>query len=97
MVIKFDVNRDDREAISKIVDRAAERFESIDRLSLEMDITATHANGNPLDLAGLLDAEPFDFAHDIAGIVRHLDRTTGALTDCFVPRYADRRAEAVQS
>lgn len=43
-----------------------------------------------LDLEGLLKAKPFDFAHDICGIIRHMDRSSypGKLTDCFVPRFA---------
>jgi len=53
-----------------------------------MDLAAVHANGCPLDLAGLYDATPLDFCHDIYGIRRHLDRTTGKLGDCFIPRYA---------
>lgn len=53
-----------------------------------MDLTAVHANGCPLDLSGLAQADEFDFSHDILGIRRHLNRRTGKLEDCFVPRYA---------
>lgn len=53
-----------------------------------MDITACHANGTPLRLRELLDAPEFDFAHDVLGIRRHIDRTTGQLQDCFLPRFA---------
>lgn len=53
-----------------------------------MDIIATHANGCPLRLEELLTAERFDFSHDVFGIRRHIDRQTGKLQDCFLPRYA---------
>lgn len=57
-----------------------------DLLSLSMDITATHLNGCPLDFDKLLTASDPDFAHDVFGISRHIDRTTGKLKDHFLPR-----------
>jgi len=53
-----------------------------------MDLSACHANGCPLDFEKLLAAPDFDFIHDVLGIRRHLDRATGNLMDCFVPRCA---------
>ncbi len=81
-------------AILAIADRAVEAARRrsshpADRLlkaEVMMDITATHANGCPLDLDKLLAAPDFDFAHDVFGIRRHLDRTTGELRDFFLPR-----------
>jgi hypothetical protein len=58
------------------------------RKRLQLDLTATHLNGCPLDLHKLLQFDDFNFTHDITGIARHLDRTTGELRDCFVPRCA---------
>lgn len=52
-------------------------------------IVACHGGSCPLRLQELLDAEANDFAHDILGIRRHLDRETGKLQDCFLPRYFD--------
>jgi hypothetical protein len=57
-------------------------------LSCEMDLTACHANGCPLDLERMLSGRPFDLAHDIAGISIHIDRTTGKLAGHFQPRFA---------
>ncbi len=54
-----------------------------------MDIDACHSNGNPLKLLDLLQADDTNFAHDVFGIRRFIDRTSGKLTDCFVPRYSD--------
>jgi hypothetical protein len=53
-----------------------------------MDITAAHCNGMTLNLTALLNADDANFAHDIGGIVQHINRQTGELENCFVPRYA---------
>ena len=55
---------------------------------LLLDLEITHCNGCELDLVALANASQSDFAHDISGIVRHLNRTTGRLGGCFLPRYA---------
>jgi len=85
--VRFKVTELEAERIKMIVERAERRLQGVDRLQLTMDITAVHANGCPLDLPKLLHAPDFDFAHDIWGIHRHLDRTTGKLS-CFLPRCA---------
>ena len=59
------------------------------QISTMMDIEACH-NGNPLMLAELLNADVWDFAHDVFGIQENIDRTTGKLMNCFVPRYSVR-------
>ncbi len=56
-----------------------------DRLSVTMDLTVASNLGH-VDLDRLLDAAPSDLAHDVGGIVRHLDRETGGLRGGFVPR-----------
>ena len=56
-------------------------------IDMIMDLSAVHLHGGGLKLAELLKAPEVDFAHDIAGIVRHLDRKSGKLLDCFSPRY----------
>lgn len=53
-----------------------------------MDVTACHANGCPLDLEKLLHADAFNFSHDVFGIARYINRNTGKLENCFVPRCA---------
>lgn len=86
MMISFQASKEDHETIARIVDRALMVRRDMDRLSLNMDLTACHANGHPLNLEKLLKAPDFDFAHDVFGIVRHIDRDTGKLTRCFSPR-----------
>lgn len=83
--------------ISRIIDRADDfspgRFRRID---LMMDLQAANGvNGNAsLNLSRLLAASDADFVHDVFGIARHMDRSTGKLGDCFVPRHAVASVEA---
>lgn len=91
MTISFSTTTEDAKIIGQIATRACTVWPEGDRLNFEMDITATHVNGCPLKLAELLAADDFNFAHDVAGIYRHLDRTTGKLLDCFLPRFAQKQ------
>lgn len=80
----------DIEIIAKIVDRAATMNIGLgDRISQMMDIDHAHAQ-HPLRLDDFLSADDFNFAHDFCGIQRHMNRTTGQLDNCFVPRFARR-------
>lgn len=95
-MISFRVTKYELAVIEQIVDRALAElrkagFQSQDRMTLHMDITACHANGTPLRLGELLKADDFNFAHDVLGINRHIDRKTGKLTDCFSPRFSVRQ------
>ena len=79
--------------ISRLISEIGARMMRIDsdtdRLSLEMDLGACHMNGCPLDLHKLLHAEHGSFGHDVRGIVRFIDRTTGKLPEGkFLPRCA---------
>jgi hypothetical protein len=94
MMISFTTTKDEHRLITQIADRASAMGLSVKpqieypRTDAAMDIIAVHANGCPLRLDALLAAEPFDFAHDVFGIRRHLNRETGQLEHCFTPRYA---------
>lgn len=80
--------------ISEISNRAvalckkSDELPDIDKMDLDMDIGAVHANGIKLDLDKFFKFPDFDFMHDVFGIQRHIDRGTGTLQDCFVPRCA---------
>lgn len=87
-MINFEVSYEDAGLIKKIVERAMTLAPDADRLGLEMDITACHANGCKLALRSLLEADDFNFIHDIFGIQKCIDRTTGKLTSFFLPRYS---------
>lgn len=92
MQVKFDVTEAEGVLISRIADRAMvfARAYGIDYPYRDclMDLTATHANGCPLKLGQLLDADQMNFTHDVFGIRNHIDRRTGQLNDCFCPRFA---------
>lgn len=97
MTINFSVTSLEASTIQKIVERAeiiaADLGTTINRMSLTMDLTACHANGTPLKLDELFGADRFNFVHDVWGVMRHIDRSTGKLTDRFLPRYAAPEAE----
>lgn len=59
-----------------------------------MDVEACHCNGTPLRLHDLLAASEGDFAHDLGMIFSEIDRKTGKLVGCGVPRYAVEQAAA---
>lgn len=96
-VLNWNVTKAEHDLIYRIAIRAehlATRMgvEYLIRDAL-MDLTACHANACKLDLADLAAAPDGDFAHDVFGIRNHLNRDTGRLEDCFLPRYADRSAQ----
>lgn len=100
-MISFKTSRRDSELLNIAADRAVAmaRDHGLDYTKSDalMDLTACHANGCALDLPKLLAADEFNFAHDAFGIRRYLDRQTGQLTQCFIPRCAahDRNRDPV--
>lgn len=90
--ISFEVSKEQSRTITKIVARAKKMNSRVDGLSLTMDLCACHANDTPMDFERLLAADDFNFAHDVFGIIRHMDRETGRLKDFFSPRFALRGA-----
>lgn len=87
-------------AVFEAIVKACERFERIaadlglaipNRITRLMDLLVCHGNGCPLQLDELvIVATDRDFVHDVAGITRHMDRTTGRLGDGFTPRFVRR-------
>ena len=91
MTITFASSLPQLHIISQVADRAhAEIFTVYDikqpHQDTVMDLCACNSNGCPLDFQKLLDFPAFDFTHDILGIREHINRTTGKLEDCFMPR-----------
>lgn len=80
-------DRETNELIVEITRRLRREIPNItfDVMSLCMDLTACH-NLEHVHLPTLLGAALGDFVHDIGGIHEHLDRETGELGGCFVPR-----------
>lgn len=89
-MIKWEISNKDFKLIVRIADRVKRDWPDYpdDRRTLIMDLNACHANGCPLDLAALLEANELEFSHDIGEIRKHLNRRTGKIEGCFVPRYA---------
>ncbi len=90
-MIKWNCTKTDRALIKQIVTRAAKDAQELEidypTRDIEMDVTAAHCNGCPLDLEKLLHASDADFGHDIFGIRRFIDRTTGRIdSGKFHPR-----------
>jgi hypothetical protein len=86
--INFHLNKKESAVMKKIIDRAEKVFPKRDRLDIYMDLTACHCNGTRIDLDKLLNADDFNFVHDVAGIAGHIDRDTGKIGGHFLPRCA---------
>jgi len=87
--INWNTTQEEDHLIELIVERAFHELNLsgiIDETSLSMDLTATHLNGTPLDFNKLLSFDDFSFGHDVYGISSNLDRNTGELDNCFLPR-----------
>ena len=90
--ICFDVTAHESSTIYKLVKRAraleiSHGGKARSKIEWLMDFKACHANGTPLRLDALLEADDFNFMHDALGICRHLNRETGKLENNFSPRF----------
>jgi hypothetical protein len=91
-MLNWKTSKEDHDIIVTIAERYIYLLKTADipipkKLDLIMDIEAVHNNGCPLNLDDLLNASDDDFAHDLIGIQVNLNRKTGKLENCFVPRY----------
>lgn len=74
------------ECIKRICERAEQMgIEQNDRVTLFMDLDAV-AEKTDINLLKLLNFDDENFAHDVVGIQRHLDRNSKELKNHFVPR-----------
>lgn len=81
-----NTSKSDLAMIHIIADRASKLFK-MPVLQVEMDIVLANAT-HPLRLDDFLKAERMDFAHDVYGIQKNLDRATGELKNFFTPRFS---------
>ncbi len=74
--------------MDKIANRAMAFFNKpkFDRMTILLDLEFVHER-TPLRLKEFLDADNFNFAHDVMGIHRHMDRRTKKLSNRFSPRF----------
>lgn len=84
--------------ISKLLDRAktdgyvrgpAAPDHWYEPVTFMLDMVNVH-NAVPMDFQRMLEADRFNFIHDVAGIARHMNRETGQLEGGFLPRFAKR-------
>lgn len=69
----------------------------IDIIQLAFVLFDYHNQRAPLQLAALVDADGFNFTHDVSGIIRaHNEGPTSIHARTFLPRYADRTAGAAK-
>ena len=86
--INFGASKDEIRKILEVQTRASKLGHVKDTISFHMDITACHLNGCKLDFDKLMDFDDFSFIHDVVGIQNNINRITGKLDNCFVPRCA---------
>ena len=85
-MINWDsLKKEESVTILKIVVRAKKLIPELPTLDTNMDIGATHIN-KKLNLDKLLKFNDFNFLHDITGITYNINRETGKLENCFLPR-----------
>lgn len=82
---------DQLEIILNIAERAAAlaNKNGTKRLDVMMALTFVHQH-TPLQLQELLETDDGNFAHDVFGILQHIDPKTTELGGCFVPRFRRR-------
>ena len=78
----------------KLIVKIAEKADNMgllifDRLSLIMDLECANREFN-LRLEEFLDADNFNFAHDISGIQNNINRQTKQFENCFLPRFSSK-------
>ena len=87
-----DFNYDSMDIAEEIFDRAEGIGIAPDnKRAAMMDLMAANGvNGNAkLNYAKLLAFPAGDFGHDFNGIIANINRKTGALENCFLPRCAE--------
>ena len=87
----IEFNYDSFDAAEAVYDRANRMgIAHADKTAIVLDLLAANGvNGNaPLDYARLLSFRDGDFGHDFGGIRANLNRRTGQIVNCFLPRCA---------
>ena len=86
-MIEWDkMKEEDVRVVQQIVRRAQELRPGVDIEILGMDLNAAQIT-TPMNLTALLETDDYQFSHDVFGIHRHINRSTGELEN-FRPRFA---------
>jgi hypothetical protein len=84
--------KEDNTHIKQIAVRASSMFRRwgilVDPAYIESELKIVHEEICRLRLEELMDADEGNFAHDVAGIHRHLDILDGSFREGFSPRFA---------
>ncbi len=90
-MINFTTTKEEDVLIDKIINRAIElEFDNVNYQDSSMDLSAVHSNDVKIDFEKLLSADDFNFIHDFEGIRQNINRNTGKLNNCFLPRFTKR-------
>lgn len=85
----------DLQTATKVAQRAVNggliRPSKVLTLLIDLDKAVEHLD---LDLDRLLNADPWDFVHDLNGIQAHIDRSTEEFVGDWLPRCSRSRKEA---
>lgn len=82
----FKSTKEEYEKIVAISRKAKAKKYYDSMLDCQMDLDCVNSNDVKLDFDKLLGFDDFNFAHDVCGIARNLNRETGKLGNCFLPR-----------
>ena len=85
-MVKFDSTNEEMVLIGRIATRAVRKKYYKENIDCLMDLDAVNSNDVKLDFDKLLKFDEYNFAHDICGIRNCIDRKTGKLTKCFLPK-----------
>lgn len=84
----------DLQTATKVAQRAVNggliRPSKVLTLLIDLDKAVEHLD---LDLDRLLNADPWDFVHDLNGIQAHIDRSTEEFTGGWLPRCSRRNGK----
>jgi hypothetical protein len=73
--------------IGNIAKKSCRIMPTLDRMTVEMDLYAVNQTIG-LDLMALQEFDLSNLMHDIVGIANNINRVTGNLENCFLPRCA---------
>ena len=62
----------------------AEKLTGIAKINFLLDLSTVNVN---VDWENLLNSADHNFLHDVCGINKHLDRETGELKNCLLPKF----------
>ena len=81
------IGKEEWDVVCKVMDKASALFPNYKRITMGLDLLNAHDDVG-IDFSRLLAFDNMDFIHDIMGIRNNMNRETGKLENCFLPRCA---------